>query len=71
MVPGGRSDTFDMIICEGSRIIFVRFRWSPTQYLSIRDIIGRYPRDIDRIVRMPLTGVMGREFWLFKLGKTW
>jgi hypothetical protein len=39
-VPGDRSDTFDMIICEESRNVFVRFRWSPTQYLSARNVIG-------------------------------
>lgn len=70
-VPGGRSDAFDMIICEESRNVFVRFRWSPVQYLSARDIIMRYPRDIGRIVRMPLTGVMAWEFWLFEPGDIW
>lgn len=70
-VPGGRSDAFDMIICEESRNVFVRFRWSPVQYLSARDIIVRYPRDIGRIVRMPLTGVMAWEFWLFEPGDIW
>jgi hypothetical protein len=70
-VPGGRSDAFDMIICEESRNVFVRFRWSPTQYLSARDIIVRYPRAIGRIVRMPLTGVMAWEFWLFGPGDIW
>lgn len=70
-VPGGRSDTFDMIICEDSRNVFVRFRWSGTQYLSARDAITRYPRDTGRIVRMPQTGVMAWEFWLFEPGNTW
>jgi len=70
-VPGGRSDAFDMIICEESRNVFVRFRWSPVLYLSARDIIVRYPRDIGRIVRMPLTGVMAWEFWLFGPGDIW
>jgi hypothetical protein len=70
-VPGGRSDTFDMIICEEFRNVYVRFRWSPTQYLSARDVIGRYPRDVGRIVRMPLTGVMAWELWLFEPGDTW
>lgn len=70
-VPGGRSDTFDMIICEESRNVFVRFRWSPTLYISPRDVITRYPRDIGRIVRMPLNGVMAWEFWLFEPGNIW
>jgi len=70
-VPGGRSDAFDMIICEESRNVFVRFRWSATQYLSARDIMTRYPRDIGRIVRMPQTGIMAWEFWLFEPGDIW
>jgi hypothetical protein len=70
-VPGGRSDAFDLIICEESRNVFVRFRWSPTLFLSARDIIVRYPRDIGRIVRMPVTCVMAWEFWLFGPGDTW
>jgi len=70
-VPGGRSDAFDMIICEESRDVFVRFRWSPTQYLSARDIMTRYPRDIGRIVRMPQTRVMAWEFWLLEPGDIW
>jgi hypothetical protein len=60
-----------VIIREEYRIIFVRFCWLPTQYLSIRDIIGRYRRDIDRIVRMLLTGVMAWEFRLFGPGDIW
>ena len=70
-VPGGRSDTFDMIICEESRNVFVRFRWSSTQYLSARDVMVRYPRDIGRIVRLPLTKVMAWELWLFGPGNIW
>jgi hypothetical protein len=70
-VKGGRSDTFDIIICEEFRNVFVRFRWSATQFLSARDILRRYPRDVGRIVRMPLTGVMAWEFWLFEPGNIW
>ena len=70
-VHGGRSDTFDMIICEASRNVFVRFRWSATQYLSTRDVMTRYQRDVGRIIRMPLTGVMAWEFWLFEPGDIW
>jgi len=69
--PGGRSDVFDMIICEKSRNVFVRFRWSSSQYLSARDVMVRYPRDVGRILRMPLTGVMAWEFWLFGPRNIW
>lgn len=70
-VHGGRSDTFDMIICEDSRNVFVRFRWSATLYLSTRDVMTRYQRDVGRIIRMPLTNVMAWEFWLFEPGDIW
>jgi len=70
-VRGGRSDAFDIIICEESRNVFVRFRWSATQYLSARDVMTRYQRDVGRIIRMPLTGVMAWEFWLFEPGNIW
>jgi hypothetical protein len=70
-IPGGRSDAFDMVICEEFRNVFVRFRWSATQYLSTRDVMVRYPRDVGRIIRMPLTGVTAWEFWLFEPGDIW
>jgi hypothetical protein len=63
-VPGGRSDSFDIIICEEFRNVFVRFRWSGAQYLSSQEVLGQYRRDITRIARMPLTKVMAWEFWL-------
>jgi hypothetical protein len=63
-VPGGRSDAFDLIICEEFRNVFVRFRWSGAQYISSREVLGQYRRDIARIARMPLTAAMAWEFWL-------
>jgi hypothetical protein len=70
-VMGGRSDAFDIIICEESRNVYVRLRWSETQYLSSRDILIRYSRDIGRMVRLPLTKIMAWELWLREPQSLW
>jgi hypothetical protein len=64
MVAGGRSDSFDIIICEEHRNVFVRCRGSATPLSDVFEIIRRYDRDISRIISMPLTKVMAWEFWL-------
>lgn len=69
-VPGGRSDAFDIIICEEFRNVFVRFRRSFMQYMNTLDVLREYRRDITRMVHNPLTLVMAWEFWLrFPRGK--
>jgi hypothetical protein len=70
MVPGSRSDAFDLIICEEHRTVFVRFRRSEEPFANLLDILRKYPRDVGRIHRLPLTEVTAREFWLrLKNGK--
>jgi hypothetical protein len=64
LVPGGRSDAFDLIICEEFRNVFVRFRRSGMTIVTPLDILRQYQRDIARISRMPLTAVMAWEFWV-------
>lgn|GEM_PF-923636 len=64
LVPGGRSDSFDLIICEEFRNVFVRFRVSGLQFACTMDVIRHYERDIKRITRMPQTRVMAWELWL-------
>ena len=70
-VPGGRSNAFDIIVCEEFRNVYVRLRWSGTFYLSSRDVLTRYHRDIGRIVRLPLTKVMAWELWLREPQDLW
>jgi len=70
-VQGGRSDAFDMIVCEEFRNVYVRLRWSGTPYLSSRDVLGRYTRDIGRMVRLPQTRVMAWELWLREPQDLW
>jgi len=63
-VPGGRSDSFDLIICEEFRNVFVRFRVSSLSFACTMDVIRQYQRDIKRMARMPHTRVMAWELWL-------
>ncbi|MDD4137073.1 MAG: hypothetical protein PHT99_04150 [Methanoregula sp.] len=63
-VPGGRSDAFDIIICEEFRNVFVRFRVSGMQFVTTLEVLREYRRDLTRIARMPHTAVMAWELWL-------
>jgi hypothetical protein len=63
-VPGGRSDSFDIIVCEEFRNVFVRFRYSGAAYITSQEVLRQYHRDIGRISRMPQTTVTAWEFWL-------
>lgn len=64
MVPGTRSDAFDLIICEEFRTVFVRCRSTTRVFFQAFDVIRTYARDIARISRLPLTKVIAWEFWL-------
>jgi hypothetical protein len=63
-LPIGRGDSFDIIICEECRNVFVRFRWCGAQYISAQEVLRNYQREIKRIVRKPLTKVTAWELWL-------
>jgi len=63
-VPGGRSDSFDIIICEPHRNVYVRYRRSGNYYLNTLEVLREYQRDLTRIARQPHTAVMAWEFWL-------
>jgi hypothetical protein len=64
VIPGTRSDAFDLIIFEEHRIIFVKVKRSLTQFSWLPDILRQYQREIVHLHRMPLTTVMAREFWV-------
>lgn len=70
-IPGKRSDAFDLIICEGHRVVFVRVRRTLTQFTSPPDVAHQYRYDVARCCRLPLTEVTAREFWLRLPGGTW
>jgi hypothetical protein len=64
VVPGGRSDAFDLIICEEFRTVFVRVRSTLSRFTWPLEVLHQYQHDIARVHRLPLTAVVAREFWL-------
>jgi hypothetical protein len=70
-LPGGRSDTFDLIICEKFRTIFVRIRRTDLYFSFANEVLEKYRYDIARAHRLPLTEVTAREFWLRLKNGTW
>jgi len=71
MVPGGRSDAFDLLICEEFRTVFVRVRRTETRFTWPLEVLSQYRYDIARCHRLPLTNVTAREFWLRRPDRTW
>jgi hypothetical protein len=71
VVPGGRSDAFDIIICEKFRTVFVRVRRTDLHFLHAPEVLLKYRYDIARVHRLPLTQVTAREFWLRLKNGTW
>lgn len=71
LLPGGRSDSFDLIICEKFRTIFVRIRRTDLYFSFANEVLEKYRHDIARAHRLPLTEVTAREFWLRLKNGTW
>ena len=70
-LPGGRSDAFDIIICEEFRTVFVRVRRTDLELMYAIEVLDKFRYDISRAHRLPLTRVTAREFWLRKKDGTW
>ncbi len=64
VIPGTRSDAFELILFEEHRTIFVKVKRSLTQFSWVFDILRKYQREIVHLHRMPLTAVTAREFWV-------
>ena len=64
VIPGTRSDAFELILFEEHRTIFVKVKRSLTQFSWLPDILRKYQREIVHLHRMPLTAVTAREFWV-------
>jgi len=64
VIPGTRSDAFELILFEEYRTIFVKVKRSLTQFSWLPDILRQYQREIVHLHRMPLTSVTAREFWV-------
>jgi hypothetical protein len=71
LLPGGRSDAFDLIICEKFRTIFIRIRRTDLYFSFANEVLEKYRHDIARAHRLPLTEVTAREFWLRLKNGTW
>ena len=71
LVPGKRGDSFDMIIFEEHRTIFVKIKRSLTKFSWPLEILHQYQREIAHVHRVPLTTVTAREFWVRHPNGTW
>lgn len=70
-LPGGRSDAFDLIICEKFRTVFVRVRRTDLSFTYGLEVLEKYRYDIARVHRLPQTTVTAREFWLRRKDGAW
>ena len=71
VIPGTRSDAFELILFEEHRTIFVKVKRSLTQFSWLLEILRQYQREIMHLHRMPLTAVTAREFWVRHPKGTW
>lgn len=63
-IPGTRGDSFDIIIFEKFRTIFVKVKRSLTNFTWPAEVLNQYEREIAHVHRVPLTTVTAREFWV-------
>ncbi len=71
VIPGGRSDAFDLIICEVFRTVFVRVRGTLSRFTWPLEVLQQYQYDIARVHRLPQTKVTAREFWIRMPNAKW
>jgi hypothetical protein len=71
LIPGKRGDSFDLIIFEEFRTIFVKVKRSLTNFSWPREVLHQYEREIAHVHRVPLTAVTAREFWVRHPNGTW
>lgn len=71
LVPGRRSDSFDLIIFEGLRTVFVKVKRSLTAFTWPLEVLHQYQRDIANVHRIPLTAVTAREVWIRHPNRKW
>jgi len=71
LIPGKRGDSFDLIIFEEFRAIFVKVKRSLTKFTWPLEVLHQYQREIAHVHRVPLTAVTAREFWIRHPNGTW
>lgn len=69
--PGSRGDSFDLMIFEAFRTVFVKVKRSLTKFSWPMEILHQYQREVAHVHRVPLTAVTAREFWLRHPNGTW
>jgi hypothetical protein len=70
-IPGKRGDSFDLIIFEKFRTVFVKVKRSLTKFSWPLEVLHQYQREIAHVHRVPLTSVTAREFWIRHPNGTW
>jgi hypothetical protein len=70
-VSGKRSRSFDFIIIEADRIVFVKVKRSQTSFTYPLDILHQYQREVASLHRIALTPVTAREFWVRSPNRKW
>ena len=71
LISGKRGDSFDLIIFEEFRTIFVKVKRSLTKFTWPLEVLHQYQREIAHVHRVPLTAVTAREFWVRHPNGTW
>lgn len=71
LIPGTRGDSFDIIIFEKFRTVFVKVKRSLTKFTWPGAVLHQYQREIAHVHRVPLTEVTAREFWVRNPKGTW
>ena len=69
--PGRREDHFDLILFMELLTTFIRVKRSTTHISDPKEILGMYRREILRIRKVSLTGVVARELWVRSPRGSW
>jgi hypothetical protein len=71
LLPGKRGDYFDLLLYLCLYTVHVRVKRSLTNLDDPWWILATYRRDIVRLCRVPLTGVVARELWVRSPKGSW
>jgi len=62
--PGRREDYFDLVLFTELLTTFIRVKRSITHISDPQEILAMYQREIIRLRKVSLTGVVARELWV-------
>ena len=69
--PERREDHFDLILFLELLTIFIRVKRSVTHISDPKEILAMYQREIIRLRKVSLTGVIARELWVRSPRGSW